>query len=648
MGRTAATAGVGPTMGSETIEHQSIAGRPWAYAGLAALLVFLTSPRVLADYPLASHRYLADPAALVHGGRVYLYASNDDDNAVEGGYTMHSFVCVSSSDMKNWTDHGIVFQVPADASWAQNSWAPQPLERDGTIFLYFGNSASGVGVATSTSPTGEFKDAKGGYLVDANTPGAQGTSSWLFDPGALIDDDGTGYLAFGGNGETNARIIKLGSDLKSVSGSAIALAPTGFFEASYLFKRNGTYYYAYSSDSNHGLRIDYLTSKSPTSGYTYAGTLADQPPVNNNNNHASEFVFNDQWYHAYHNRYVATQAGISTTYKRNLALETLDFNADGTVKQVTYTTDGVKQVGSLDPYVRVEAETMHAQSGIETESLSAGGMDVTQIDDGDWIALRGVDFGSAGAKTFSASVASTKSGGSIELRLSSATGTLVGTCMVPSTGSAQTYMTTSCDVSGATGLADLYLKFKGSGSSLFNVDYWQFTGGDGSAGMGGGSAGMGSGAGAGGSAAGSSAAGSGAQLGGSGGRGGDGGSAGSTGGDAMSGAGGMAAFAGSGGTAALGGSGNVAGGGGGPGTAAGGATSLGGTQSGSGGADSSGAPAAGRSDAAGSPATPGSASGCGCRLGSATDASNGSAAASLLVALSLLRRRRDGLRHRRR
>ena len=429
-----------------------------------------------------SHRYLADPGSLVYDGRIYLYNSNDDDNTGDG-YTMHSIVCVSTSDLKNWTDHGVVFQVPADASWAHDSWAPQPITRDGKIWLYFGNNANGVGVASSNTPTGEFKDAKGSALVDSATPGAPGSGSWLFDPGALIDDDGQAYLSFGGNGENYARIIKLGSDLASVSGSAAALAPTGFFEASFLFKRKSTYYFAYSSDSSHGLRIDYLMSSSPQSGYVYAGVIAGQPPVNNNNNHASEFVFNGQWYHAYHNRSVSTAAGISTTYKRNLAIEVLNFNDDGTIKQVTYTTDGVPQVGTLNPYARVEAETFNAQSGIETEPCSAGGMDLTQIGNGDWVKLRGVDFGTAGAKTFEASVASTAAGGSIELHLDSPTGALIGTCAVPSSGGAQSWLKTTCDVSGAAGVKDLVLKFAGGS---FNVDYWQFTGGDGaSGGMGG-------------------------------------------------------------------------------------------------------------------------------------------------------------------
>ncbi|HEX5098073.1 MAG TPA: glycoside hydrolase family 43 protein [Polyangiaceae bacterium] len=597
---------------------------------LASVCV-LAAPPARADYPIAAHRYLADPGALVHGGRLYLYNSNDDDNAVEGGYAMRSIVCVSSADLKNWTDHGIVFQVPQNASWANYSWAPYPLERDGTIYLYFGNNANGVGVATSKDPVGPFKDPKGSALVTSSTPGASGTDIWLFDPGALIDEDGQAYLSFGGNGENNARIIKLGSDLTSVSGSATALSPQGFFEASFMFKRNGTYYFAYSSDSAHGLRIDYLTSKSPMSGYTYKGVIADQPPMNNNNNHASEFQFGDKWYHAYHNRSVATAAGISTTYRRNLGLEVLNFKADDSIEQVTYTTDGVPQLGHLDPYARVEAETTNASSGIETEPCMAGGMDVTSIDDGDWVKVRGADFGMAGAKTFTARVASTAAGGKIEVRLGGGTGMLVGTCDVPATGGAQTWMTTTCDVTGATGVSDLTLKFTGG---KFNVDSWQFTGGDPGMGMGG--AGMGGASGA----AGAAGGGMGGSAAGTGAAGGVAGSAGT-----MSGAGtagtSPAAGSGTGGTTAQGGSGmTTSGNGGRPGTS--GAPAGGSAGSGTGGstAAGAGAQAAGGGEAP-SPSSPAESSGCGCKV--AGDASDRGAlwtmALSVLGVVSARRRR---------
>ena len=76
----------------------------------ALLFLALTTValRVSADYPIVSQRSLADPGAMVYNGRVYLYCSNDDDNLLVQGYQMKSIVCVSSSDMKNWTDHGEV------------------------------------------------------------------------------------------------------------------------------------------------------------------------------------------------------------------------------------------------------------------------------------------------------------------------------------------------------------------------------------------------------------------------------------------------------------------------------------------------------------------------------------------------------------
>jgi arabinoxylan arabinofuranohydrolase len=443
--------------------------------GAALVFGWLAASRpALADYPIASHRYLADPGSLVSGGRVYLYASNDDDNPVEGGYQMKSIVCVSSGDLKNWTDHGEVLRVPANAGWANDSWAPAAIERNESVYLYFGNNANGIGVASSASPLGPFTDPIGAALVSFGTPGAAGTNMWLFDPSVFIDDDGQAYLSFGGNADNNARIIPLNSDMVSVAGAAVALTVPSFFEASWLHKQGGLYYLSYSTTPAAGLRIDYMTSTSPTSGFTYRGVVGGQPPSNDNNNHHSIFELEGSWYHAYHNRLVATQAAIPTTYRRNLALEPLAYNTDGTIQQVTYTTDGVAQLASLDPYTRVEAETMNAQSGIETEPSSAGGMNVTDIQGGDWVRLRGVDFGSSGAVSFGASVASATSGGAIELRLDSLDGALIGTCTVPGTGGSQAWAIATCPVSGATGEHDLYLTFTGVGSPLFNLDYWQF------------------------------------------------------------------------------------------------------------------------------------------------------------------------------
>ncbi len=127
----------------------------------------------------------------------------------------------------------------------------------------------------------------------------------------------------------------------------------------------------------------------------------------------------------------------------------------------------------LSAYAQIEAEDYDAQSGIQTESCSEGGQDIGYIENGDYAVYNNIGFDS-GAISFDARVASDTSGGNIELYLDSLTGTLVGTCKVPGTSGWQSWETHSCSVSGATGIHDLYLKFTGGGSYLFNVNWFKF------------------------------------------------------------------------------------------------------------------------------------------------------------------------------
>lgn len=436
-----------------------------------------------ADYPLVSHRYLADPDGLEYNGQLYLYCSNDDDNSTNGGYSMHSIVCISTDDLKNWTDHGVVFQVPQNASWASFSWAPTVSYRNGLFYLYFGNNTSGIGVATNASPTGPFVDAKGSALVNSSTPGASGTNGLqeYFDP-CVFMDGGQAYLYFGGNGSNNARVVELNSDMISLNGAATSLGTIPFFlEASYMHKNNGIYYFCYETGGSQGEWIMYGTNSSPLSGFTYVGDLL-QAPSNNNNNHHSLVTYQGVDYIAYHNRYLAMQNGVPPIYKRNVCLDRLFYNADGSLQPVVCTTGGLLQVTNLSPFNQVEAETMASDSGIYTEPCSEGGMDVTSITNGSWIRVQGVDFGAGGSSNFTARVASATTGGNIELHLDATNGFLIGTCPVPVTGGGQIWANASCAVSNAAAknVHDLCLRFTGSSSStnLFNVNWYQFQAGD--------------------------------------------------------------------------------------------------------------------------------------------------------------------------
>jgi len=445
--------------------------------GVAAVITLCSvTSQLMGDYPIASHRYLADPSVLVTEDRVYIYCSNDDESPVEGGYNIPNVICISSSDMKNWTDHGSVFRASEDTTWATKSWAPAAAARNGKYYLYFGNGGANIGVAVSDSPTGPFKDPLGKPLITHSTPGVQpARNMWLFDPAVFIDDDGTAYLYCGGNGDDNIRIARLNRDMISIDGEVMKMSAPNFFEAAWVFKRNGIYYFSYSTTPRAQMRIDYMTSDNPTNGFTYRGVLAGQPPFNDhNNNHAAQFQFKGRWYHVYHNRIVARRAGIPTGFRRNLGIEELHFNEDGTIKPVVYTTNGVTQLAYVDPYKRVEGETFFAEHGVETEPCSEGGMNLTDLQNGDWVIVAGVDFGSKGPKKFLVRVASATNGGSIEIRLGGPEGKLIGVCPVKSTGGWQSWETVSCNVTNVTGVSDLCLKFTGEGEKLLNLNYWQF------------------------------------------------------------------------------------------------------------------------------------------------------------------------------
>ncbi|WP_156046203.1 family 43 glycosylhydrolase [Herbidospora cretacea] len=445
--------------------------------GLLCLTALLPATSARADNPIVQTIYTADPAPLVHNGRVYLYTGHDEDGSTY--FTMRDWRVYSSSDMANWTDHGSPMSL-ATFSWADaNAWAGHVAYRNNKFYWYVpvrqrstGRMVIGVGV--SNSPTGPFTDALGRPLVDNNE----------IDPNVIIDDDGQAYLYWG-----NPRLayVRLNSDMISYSGginyvsltaagfgarSGNAQRPTLYEEGPWVYKRNGLYYNVFAAECCSEF-IAYSTAPSATGPWTYRGTVMPRQGASFTN-HAGIVDFAGGSYFFYHNGALPGGSG----YTRSVAVEKFTYNADGTIPTMNMTTAGPPQVGTLNPYVRQEAETIAWSSGVETEPSTEGGMNVGFIENGDYIKVKGVAFGT-GASSFTARVASGTSGGRIEVRLGSATGTLVGTCNVAGTGGWQNWSTVTCPISGATGTRDLYLRFAGNSGYLFNLNWWQFTGGGG-------------------------------------------------------------------------------------------------------------------------------------------------------------------------
>jgi arabinoxylan arabinofuranohydrolase len=441
---------------------------------LLAVLLGWQPAEARADNPIVQTIYTADPAPLVYNGRVYLYTGHDEDNSTY--FTMKEWRVWSSADMVNWTDHGSPLNL-GSFSWASaNAWAGQTIYRNGKFYWYVpmtvrATGQMGIGVAVSNSPTGPFTDAIGHPLV----------SNGQFDPTVFIDDDGQAYLYWG---NPDLWYVKLNPDMISYAGSPAKIAlttagfgartgdanrPTLFEEGPWVYKRNGLYYIVFAAKCCSEF-IAYSTAPGPTGPWTYRGTIM---PTQGSSftNHPGVIDFNDGSYFFYHNGALPGGSG----YTRSVAVEKFSYRSDGTIPTITMTTAGAPQIGTLNPYTRQEAETIAWESGVETEPVSTGGMSVAYVDNGDYIKVKGVAFGS-GASSFTARVASGAAGGHIELRLDGPTGTLAGTCSVAGTGGWQTWTSVTCPTSGATGTHDLYLRFTGGSGSLMNVDWWQFSG----------------------------------------------------------------------------------------------------------------------------------------------------------------------------
>ena len=232
-----------------------------------------------------------------------------------------------------------------------------------------------------------------------STPGIAGVV-WLFDPAVLVDDDGKAYLYIGGgipggNNPTQehyanpgtARVIQLGDDMISTVGSAVTIDAPYMFESSGIHKYNGTYYYSYCT--NFGPRpagsgappageIGYMISGSPMGPFKYVDNILKNPHhyfgVGGNNHHAI-FEFEGEWYIIYHAQTVSKALHGEGYGYRSPHLNKVEYYDNDLIKPVQADRYGVSQVKPLDPYQRVEAETIAWQKGITTESCTApGGM----------------------------------------------------------------------------------------------------------------------------------------------------------------------------------------------------------------------------------------------------------------------------------
>ena len=329
----------------------------WAQApGPADASRFLTQP-------LVKGIYTADPSAHVFDGRIFIYPSHDIDAGVPADdlgshFAMRDYHVFSMDRVGGAvTDHGVALDIK-NVPWAgRQMWAPDAAERGGKYYLYFPakdkQDVFRIGAAVGDKPSGPFT---------AQPQPIAG--SYSIDPAVFKDADGEYYMYFGGiwGGQLqrwatgaykpadvypaadqpalSAKVARLGRDMVSFAetprdvvlqdenGKPVTAGANGrrFFEAAWVHKYNGTYYFSYSTGDTHF--IMYATGTSPYGPFRIRGKILE--PVLGWTNHHSIVEFQGKWYLFYHD----AQASGGQTHLRNIKVTELTYGADGSIRTI--------------------------------------------------------------------------------------------------------------------------------------------------------------------------------------------------------------------------------------------------------------------------------------------------------------------------
>ena len=419
-----------------------------------------------AQRPVIQTKYTADPAPMVYNDTVFLYTTHDEDDAE--GFKMQDWLLSTSTDMVNWTDHGAVASLKS-FDWVKRdngAWAEQVIERNGKFYMYCPIHGNGIGVLVSDSPYGPFKDPLGQPLV------WQKEHWYDIDPTVFIDEDGQAYMYWG---NPHCYYVKLNEDMISYSGDIVKLkeTPEHYQEGPWFYKRNGRYYLAFASTCcPEG--IGYAMSNSPTGPWETKGYIM-RPTERSRGNHPGIMDYKGKSY-VFGLNYDLLKLETNTHYeRRSVSVAEMHYNEDGTIQEVPYWADTkLEQIGTFNPFRKVEAETMTWGYGLKTVPNSKNSLSVVDVNSGEYICVRGVDFGKNKARRFEVSALPLE-GGNLKIRLDAPDGKIVGNVNIPQGNGISKYELYSCEINAVSGVHDLYLSFEGENNKdLFELDYWKF------------------------------------------------------------------------------------------------------------------------------------------------------------------------------
>ncbi|SHH81572.1 family 43 glycosylhydrolase [Wenyingzhuangia marina] len=297
--------------------------------------------------------FYADPEIIYahKTNKYYIYPTSDGFTGWSGTY----FKTFSSPDLVHWTDEGVILDLKKDVSWAdRNAWAPAATEKkiNGEYkYFYYFTAAQKIGVAVSDNPTGPFVDS-GKALISKRPEGTRGGQE--IDPDIFTDPvSGKSYL-YWGNG--HMACVELNDDMVSIKpNSLVLLRPDRTFrEGTEVFYRKGKYYFLWSEDDTRSpnYRVRYATSDSPIGPLNIPenNLILEKRPEDGiygtGHNSVIQTPGTDIWHIVYHrfNRPNGINMGGAAGYNREVCIDKMEFNEDGSIKPVIPTIEGINSI----------------------------------------------------------------------------------------------------------------------------------------------------------------------------------------------------------------------------------------------------------------------------------------------------------------
>lgn len=304
----------------------------------AALGMFAGGSSLHAANPFVSSPFTSDPSGFVYHDTLWIFTGHDENNAT-AGFIQNNWLLFSTTDLVNFKSWGSPLGV-GNIPWSKGAaFAGDARHHNGKFYWYLPSihksikvhEGFAIGVAVADHPTGPWTVLPDPLITD-NTPNSVDLN---IDPALFVDDDGTPWLYWGSWGAT--RRIKLKPNLTETSGNVETVNAAGFFEAPWVHKFNGSYYYTYAS--GYPSTINYSVSKSLDGPWISKGVLNTRIP-GSETNHEAIVKFGGHWLFLYHN----ADAPGGGVYRRSVAMDYLYYDTDGTMKQVVRTTSGPKRV----------------------------------------------------------------------------------------------------------------------------------------------------------------------------------------------------------------------------------------------------------------------------------------------------------------